>query len=267
MLLDEADAVASRRDRATDRRAMARLQIGQAVVMAVYLIALAVVLRSDVVMVQVLVFAFLIWSQISVGMAQRWGMQRRLAPSRWPLLLVGGVLLTTALVMVAVMVFVPSFPISPLVVTAAAFAVAVGGDGAVSLFRARHDPRPTNAAHVVMGRAARWGTILVGVALGVLVTLTGVPEGLVRSVVVLIVVLVLAAWLFACSTEIGLPGIGAVWRWPQMLALAVAGAVLVVTALLDLGWRGLAPVTVGLGAVVLLLFVGVSFAKGHPRRG
>ncbi|MFJ4174118.1 hypothetical protein [Microbacterium sp. NPDC089696] len=265
--LDEADAVAQRRERTIDRRALAWLQIANTGILAVYLLVFATQLRADGGLAQVLVFAFLVWGQLSSGMAQRWGMQRRLTRAHWPLILGGGVLLAAVLVLMFAAVFVPSFPVLPLYASVGLLALGFGGYAAAGLIRARRDPRPPVAPSAPLDRAARWGTILVGVTFGALTALAAAPEDVLRTVLLLLVVLGVAVWLFASDTEIGLSEIGAVWRWPHVVAVAVAGVALVGVVMLDLGARGLSSVGVSLGAVVLVLFVAVSFAQGHPRRG
>lgn len=97
--LAAAQAVVERRDRAVDRRALARLEIGNAVVTAAYLVAFALVLRrGDVLASQIVLFTFLVWGQLSSGMAQRTGLQWRMTRSRLPFLLGGGAVLIGALV-------------------------------------------------------------------------------------------------------------------------------------------------------------------------
>ena len=265
--LDEADAVAERRDRTVNCRALAWLQIANTTVLSVYLLVFCTLLRSEGGLAQVLVFAFLVWGQISSGMAQRWGMQRRLSRSRWPLFVGGGILVAIAFGLMLAAVFVPSFPVVPVYVSIGLFALSFGGYAVAGLIRARRDPRPQASPRMPLDPAARWGTILVGAAFGALVALAGAPDDVLRAILLLFVVLGIAVWLFASGTELGLSEIGAVWRWPHVLAVAVAGGVLVGVVLLDLGARGLSSVAVGLGAVVLAVFVAVSFAQGYARRG
>ena len=175
--LDEAAAVATRRERKVDRRALAWLQIVNAVATAAYLAVLAFALRADSVLAsQTIVFSFLLWVQLASGMAQRSGMQRRLSWSTWPALLAGGLLVATALVVFGFAVWAPGFPAIGVLIPPALVLVGLGGYGAVQLARASGDVRPPRSHPQPLSPVVRWGTILVGVALGVLMTLAS-PAG------------------------------------------------------------------------------------------
>ena len=262
--LDEADAVVSRRGHVVDRRALARLHIANAVITAAYLVAMAAALRGDGAGTsQVILFSFLLWGQLASGMAQRNGMQWRLTASRWPLLLAGGVLTVTAIVVFGFVVWDPEFPAAGMWLPGALVLIGFGGYGVVQLARASGGTRPPRPHPVPLPRGARWGTVLVGVAVGVLTALGAAPDGVLISVLALLVVLMLVAWIAAARTEMGLPTVGASWRWPHVTAFAASACALSLVVLLDE-----VPVVVGalsgLGTVALL--TAVSFVPGRDLR-
>ncbi len=267
--LEEARMVATRRDRAVDRRALAWLQLANAAVTAVYLTVFAWVLESAGSLVpQVILFVFLVWSQIASGMAQRNGMQWRMTRSRWPLIAAGAVVLTASLVVFGFAVVDRSLPLFVTFLPGALVLVALGGYGLIQLLRASRDPRPPRPARRRLPRGVRIGTMLLGAAFGVLILLLGAPDGVVASTILLLIVLLLLAWLIASRSDLGLPAIGAAWRWPHVLAFAVAASALLVLVVVDAA--GERPAGLGatalIGAGAVLLFVGVAFVPGRDGR-
>jgi len=262
--LDEAEAVLHRRGHVVDRRALAWLQIANGVITAVYLVAMAVALRGDGAGTsQVILFSFLLWGQLASGMAQRSGMQWRLTAFRWPLLLAGGLLIVAALVVFGFVVWDQEFPAFGMWIPAALVLFGFGGYGAVQLARASDDPRPPRARPAPLPRGARWGTVLVGVAMGVLAMLGSAPDGALTSILLVLIVLMLFAWIVAARTEMGLPTLGASWRWPHLVAFAASACMLSLVVLVD-GVPVLTGVLCGLGIVALL--VAVSFVPGRGLR-
>lgn len=267
--LDEARVVATRRDRAVDRRALAWLQIANAAVTAVYLTVFAWVLESAGSLVpQVILFTFLVWSQIASGMAQRNGMQWRMTRSRWPLVAAGAAALCAALVVFGFAVVDRTLPLFVTFVPGAIVLVVLGGYGIVQLLRASRDPRPPRPARSRLPRGVRIGTTLLGVALGVLILLLGAPEGVVASTILLLVVLLLLAWILAARSDLGLPAIGTSWRWPHVLVFAVAASALLALVVGDAaGARSVGLGTSALiGAGAVFLFAGVAFIPGRDGR-
>lgn len=266
--LAAADAVAGRRDRAIDRRALAWLQILNAAVTAAYLVAFALVLRNDdVIASQMILFTFLVWGQLASGMAQRNGMQWRMTRSRWPVILGGGVLLAAALVVFGLVALDTALPAATVLIPAGMVLLGIGGHGTVQLLRASRDPRRPRPARVPLPAPLRWGTVLVGITVGVLTMLAGSPDDVLRSVISLLVMMTLLAWIVAFNTPLGLPAIGAAWRWPHVAMFFVAACVPVGLTLAgeSFGNRGLAGVLGGV--VVILLFALVSFVPGRASRG
>lgn len=262
--LDEAEAVVHRRGRVVDRRALAWLQIAGAAVTAVYLVALVTAIRGHGGLTpQIFVFSFLLWGQLSTGMAQRSGMQLRLTWSRWPALLAVGVPAVAALVVFGFAIFDPGFPAIGVWIPSVLVLVGFGGYGAVQLARASGDPRPPRSMPKPLPRAMRWGTICVGVVLGAMAMLGSAPDGVLASTLLLLVVLMAFVWLVAARSEMGLPAVGASWRWPHLLAFAAAAGAMTVLVLLD-------GVPIGLGFVgglgIIALFVAVSFVPGRDLR-
>lgn len=266
--LDEAQAVTERRDRAVDRRALAWLQIANAVVIAVYLAAFAWVFRNAAPLVpQVILFTFLMWSQLATGIAQRNGMQMRMSRTRWPIVVAGAALTIVAVVLFGFAVLDDRLPAIAMAIPSGLVLVGLGGYGVVQLIRAAGDPRPRPPVRAPLSRPTRWGTVLVGVAIGVLVLLGGAPEGVVTSILMLLVVLLLLAWILAARTELGLPAIGAAWRWPHVLAFAAAAAVLLTFIGIRAGGVGAdLSVTALAGVGVVALLVAVSFVRGRDPR-
>ncbi|WP_341957182.1 hypothetical protein [Microbacterium sp. LWH13-1.2] len=262
--LDEADAVVHRRGRAVDGRALAWLQIASAAVTAAYLVALATAIRGHGgVTPQVFVFSFLVWGQLSTGMAQRSGMQLRLVWSRWPILLAGGALAVAVLVVFGFAVFDPGFPAIGVWIPAGLMLVGFGGYGAVQLARASGDPRPPRPTPKPLPRAMRWGTIGVGVVLGVMAMLGSAPDGVLASTLILLVMLMTFVWLVAARSEMGLPSVGASWRWPHLGAFAASACTLSLAVLVDgVPWL----VGVFSGLMIIALFIAVSFVRGRDLR-
>lgn len=264
--LDEAQAVAARREHAVDRRALAWLQIGNAVITAVFLVASAVVLRGEVLGgSQVLLFAFLMWGQLASGIAQRSGMQWRMTRSRWPVVVGGALILVAALVAYGFAIWDRSLPPLVILLPGVIVLIGLGGYGIVQLIRAGGDPRRSPVRSAPMTRSARVGTILVGAAIGALVLLGGAPEGVLRSVLVLLVMLALLVWIIAGRSDLGLPAIGAAWRWPHIVAFAISASPLFALAVLaSAPGRLLVSMIAGLG--VILLSVAASFVPGRDLR-
>jgi hypothetical protein len=267
--LDEADAVAVRRDRAVDRRAIARLQILNAVVTAAFLVASVIALRrSPDGGAQVLLFAFLVYGQILSGAAQRSGLQWRLTRGRWQVVVVGAVVMVAALVTFGVAVFAPEAPWVMVVLPGALVLAALGGYGAVQLARASNDPHRPAAPRTPLPRGARAGTVGVGAVFAALLMLAAAPEGVLASVLLLLIALCVLAWLCAGATDLGLPALGARWRWPHETGLAIAATALVALTLFGRGGaEGEATAGVIVGCGVLLLFGGLSFVPGRDLRG
>lgn len=264
--LDEARSVPARRDRAVDRRSLAWLQIANAVICAVYLTVFALVIRSEGAPAsQVLLFTFLVWGQLASGMAQRNGLQWRLTRSRWPIIVGGAAVLVSALIVFGFAVWDPTLPLFVSVVPGALVLVGLGGYGVVQLLRAPqegHRPRPRR---VPLSRETRGGTVLVGIAIGSLILLGAAPEGVVKAVLLLLICLLLVVWLLAARSGLGLPAIGASWRWPHVVAFAVAAAALLVLVLLG-GQQPQVLASVLAGAGVVVLFLAVAYVPGRDLR-
>lgn len=261
--LDEADAVANRRERSVDRRSVARLQIINAVAIAGFLTAMAAAIRVDHgARYQVMLFSFLIWGQLTSGMVQRSGMQWRLTWSRWPLLLGGGVLLAVTLVMFGFVAFDPDLPAISIVIPGALVLLGLGGYGVAQLVRAP-DVQPPRGRIAPMSRGVRWGTVLVGIALALLTMLAAAPDGVLTATLLILVVLMIVVWIAAARSDMGLPMIGASWRWPHLGVFGASACALALVALFDE-----LPALFGVlsGAGMILLFVAVSFVPGRDPR-
>lgn len=266
--LDEAQAVAARRERAVDRRALAWLQIVNAVAMAVYLVAFALVMqRDESAASQVLLFAFLMWVQLASGMAQRSGMQWRMSRSRWPVIVGGGLVIVSALVIFGFAIWDHDLPAFVTFIPGAIVLVGFGGYGIVQLVRASGDPRQPRVRRALMPRTVRAGTILAGGAIGILTLLGGAPEGVLKSILMLLVALMILVWIIAGRSELGLPAIGAAWRWPHITAFAISASALVALTVFapETGAGHLLVSTIA-GFGVIVLSVAVSFIPGRDLR-
>ncbi|MEV7798213.1 hypothetical protein AB0O14_03930 [Microbacterium foliorum] len=264
--LDEAEAVVHRRGHVVDRRALAWLQIANGVITAVYLVAMAAALRGDrggVGASQVIIFSFLMWGQLASGMAQRSGMQWRVTRSRLLLLVSGAVLTVAALVVFGFVVWDPEFPAFGIWIPAALVLIGYGGYGVVQLARTTRDARPPRVKPAPLPRGVRWGTIGIGVAVGMLAMLGSSSDGMLTSALLLLVVLMLFAWIVAARTEMGLPAVGASWRWPHLVVFAASACALSLVVLVDR-----LPVLTGVlsGLGIIALFVAVSFVPGRDLR-
>jgi hypothetical protein len=267
--LEEARAVTGRRQRAVDRRALAWLQIVSAVVTAAFLVASVIALRRPADGgAQALLFAFLVYGQIFSGSAQRSGLQWRFTRGQWPLVVSGAAAMVLALVAFGFAVFVPDVPWWVAVLPGALVLLVFGGYGAVRLARASSDPPGPDVPRVPLPRGARVGTLGVGVVLGALLMLSVAPAGVLASVLLLLLALCVLAWFCAGATDLGLPAIGALWRWPHEVGLAIGFALLVGLTVFDVG-RAEGGATAGViaGCGVVLLFVGLTFVPGRGARG
>lgn len=266
--LDAAQAVAGRRERAVDRRSLAWLQIVNAVVTAVFITAASLVIRRGVGLdYQVVLFTFLVWSQLTSGMAQRNGMQWRITRSRWLVIVAGALLMVGALTLAGFVAFDRSLPGFLAFVPGAVILAGLGGYGAVQLARSSGDLRPSPAVRAPLTRPVRVGTILLGLALGAMAIVSAAPEGAIQSVVVLLIALMILAWILAARSDFGLPAIGAAWRWPHIVAFALSASVLTVLVLVDgVGDGSRVLVSLLAGAGMIVLAVAVSFVPGRDLR-
>lgn len=266
--LAEATAVAERRDSAIDRRGIARLQIVNAVITAAFLLVFAYLLRgTESSSYQVVLFAFLLWGLLAAGIAQRDGIQWRMTRTRLPLALAGAVVVVVAFVVFGLVIFVPDLPTGLGVVPAALFLLAFGGHGVVQLRRAATDPLRAPARREPLPRAARAGTVGVGIVIGALHMLARAPEGVLSSVLILLIALLVVAWMFVGATDAGLPAIGARWRWPHLAGFGAAAAALLALVLLQpAGDTSMATAGLVTGGAVIVLFAVLAVVPGRASR-
>lgn len=264
--LTRAEAIVEQRERVVDRRAAAWLTIGTAVFVAAYLLLAVHGFRQEVpsVEIQSLLVPLLVLSQISTGIAQRGDRGPRRSASR-RLLTVGGVVIAGGVLIVFFLILVnPSISTSWILLPILAVLLGDGGRGVVRLIRASRGPRPLPAVRTPLTDGARWGTIAVGVLLGAVCAVSAVPDAALASFLLFVSLLALLAWISMSSTGIGLPLLGASWRWPHILALAVSAVVFLALRLPAIDGVAVAPATflvVGLG--IVLMFVVVSMIPGR----
>lgn len=266
--LEEARAVTGRRQRAVDRRALAWLQIVSAVVTAAFLVASVIALRRPADGgAQALLFAFLVYGQIFSGSAQRSGLQWRFTRGQWPLVVSGAAAMVLALVAFGFAVFVPDVPWWVTVLPGALVLLVFGGYGVVRLARASSDPPgPDVPACLYRGCPCRHARRRCRSRSAP--DARRRPGGRPHERVLLLLALCVLAWFCAGATDLGLPAIGALWRWPHEVGLAIGFALLVGLTVFDVG-RAEGGATAGViaGCGVVLLFIGLTFVPGRGVRG
>lgn len=255
--LDELVAVERRRDEHIDRRAVGWLSIINAVVLAVFLYLSVVGLRNGATTVtQPVLFAFLIWGQVTAGVATRSGVRWQLVRRRW-LMIVGttafGVVIVVS--MLAAVFGADEFDdvivyVSPLL----AFVV-LTSVGVVQLRRAREHVAARTRPRAPLSPGVRAATIGLGVILAGLTALMAAPESVLTSVLLLLLVLVLVAWMFAGASGLGIPALGEQWRWPQFTAYGVSVAAVFANAAWVLFIGREIPFAAISGVAVMLAFV------------
>lgn len=264
--LAQAEAIVERRERVADRRAAAWLSIANAVFVAAYLFIAAVGFRREVPSVefQSLLVPLLVLSRISTGLTRRGDRGPRWSTSRRLTTVAGVVVAVGSLIVFILILANPRISTTWILLPVVAILLGFGGHGIVRLLRASHGPRPLPSVRAPLTVGARWGTILVGVLLGAVCAVSAATDETLRSVLLLMLLLVVLAWFTASGTAIGLPRLGASWRWPHVLALAVAVAALLVLRIPAIDGVVVAPVTFLLtGFAIALMFAVASTIPGR----
>lgn len=264
--LKQAEAIVERRERVVDRRAGAWLAIVNAGIIAGYLAVVTLGFRQRVPSVefQALLIPILLWAQISTGISARGDRGPRTPAWRRMVTFGGAAVLVTALAVFTLIVLYESISPRWMLLPIALVLGGFGGYGVVRLVRASRGPRPLPPVRAALTPGVRGGTMLVGVVLGSVCALSAVPDEVLRSVLLFLGLLALIAWFAASGTVIGLPLIGASWRWPHILALTISVGVLLVLRVPALDGVVLAPASyllAGLGMIVT--FVLVSAVSGR----
>ena len=264
--LAQAEAIVERRERVVDRRAGAWLTIANAGIIAGYLAVVTMSIRRDVTPVeyQALLIPILLRGQISTGISGRGDRGPRAAKWR-PLVTIGGALvLVTALAFFLMILVDESIPTQWMLVPIALVLLAFGGYGVVRVVRASRAPRPLPPVRAPLTPGVRAGTLLVGVVMGAVCALSAVPDDILRSVLYFLGIMALIVWMFASGTGIGLPLVGASWRWPHLLTFAASVGVLLVLRVPALDRVIVAPTTFLLaGFGILAMFVLVAAVPGR----
>jgi len=264
--LARADAVVERRERIVDRRVAAWVTIANAAFLAVYFTLAVQGVRQGTSSIgfQSLLPPALLASQIGAGAMQRddRGSRRRGAGL---LVTTGGVAVIAAALFVFFLIMMnEEVPTAWIILPTVTILLAFGGYGVIQLVRASRGPRRLPPAHAPLDLGGRWGTILVGLFLGAVCALSGAPDDVLRGVLLVLVFLVLIAWSAASGTPIGLPRLGACWRWPHLLALGSSLALLIVLRIPTFDGVPVAPGTFLLAAFgMVLVFVVVSTIPGR----
>lgn len=258
--LGYANAIVERRERVVDRRAGAWLTIVSAGTIAGYLAVVTASIRQGATsgVIQVLLVPILIWGQISAGIQQR-SDRGGLSVVARRLITLGGVLvLVGALIMFFVMLADTSIPTYWMLLPIALVVLGYGGYGVVRLVRASHRPRVRPPARAALPLGVRGGTILIGLFLGGGSVLSAVPDDILRSVLLFLALLALLVFFLCSHLGIGLPRVGAAWRWPHLTTFSVSVGVLLALQIPALTGALVMPITAltaGVGMVVAFALV------------
>lgn len=257
--LDEVGAVEQRREEHIDRRAVGWLSVVNAVVLSLFLYLTIVGLRDGATTVtQPVLFAMLIWGQLTTGLAARNGVQWQPTRRRWVMVFGVAVLCVVVVGSMFAAVFAADVLdcavvyVAPLVTF-----VALTGIGVRQLWQAR-GPRPARRRpRPSLSPGMRMATVALGIILGGLTAIMSVPESALTAVLLLLLVLVIMAWMFAgLSSNLGLPTLVAQWGWPQFTAYGVSTFALFASAAWALfGAPATIPFAAIAGAAVMVLFV------------
>ncbi|MGO3190385.1 MAG: hypothetical protein ACTIKQ_03160 [Microbacterium sp.] len=256
--LDGIGAVEKRRDERIDRRAMGWLDIVSGAVLGAYVTLALSMLRGEAgATFPLLLVAMGLWIQLSAGLQERNGAQRRPTGYSW-----WG---WSALIVVLVVGFAAMFVLRLLdaqipepfffVPGAIAF-VAFLSRGIRQLALARGSSGVSRRAHRSLSRVESTGTAVIGLMMGAAIFVAAVPNDFVSAVATMIPLLGLVVWILSYSKPWGLPSIGAAWRWPHWALMAASAIVLVMviaspTLLGPATWIAAG----GVGAIIAVLFV------------
>lgn len=258
--LARAETIVERRERMVDRRASAWLMIVNAGIVGGYLSVVTLGIRQEVPSVeyQTLLMPILLWAQISTGISAR-GDRGPLTSGRRPLVTIGGAaVLLTAFAVFVLTIVDDTVSTGWMLLPVALVLVGFGGYGVLRLMSASRGPRPLPPVRAALAPGVRGGTVLVGILLGGVCSLSAVPDGILRSVLLFVGLLALVVWLAASGTGIGLPLVGASWRWPHILAFTIAVGILFVPWISAVDGVTFAPATfllAGLGVAVMFVLV------------
>lgn len=268
--LDEAATVGQRVERRINRRSMGALYIFNACATAVFLTLAIVALRGRQQPVyQVLFITFIIWGQLAAGITARSGIQWRLNGRRWRSIVGIAVLAVAVVALMGAAVFVEDDATASrlLLIPGALVFVSLGVVGVYQLWRSRGDQTRSDRRDGNLPLPARAGTIAVGVLLGGVTSILAFDEGPPTGVLLLLVLMVLVAWMFASRTGLGLSALGEEWRWPQLTAFGLSAAAIATISALLLHTALVTPLIAGItGGSVALLLVLSAFIGGYRGR-
>lgn len=257
--LDEVGSVRKRREENIDRRSVGLLSILNAIACSLFLYLTIVGLREGATgITQPMLWAFIIWGQLAAGVAVRNGVQWQLTRRRW--LTIAGVTVLGVLILVSMFaaVFAGDRLDDAVVFVAPAIAfVALTGTGAAQLWQARGHQPGVRRPRAPLTAGMRMATVALGVLLGGLTALMSAPESILSAVLLLLLLFAILAWMLAGRfSELGMPMLGELWRWPQLTAYGLSIAALFVSAAWALfGGSSAIPFPAVAGGVVVLLFL------------
>lgn len=261
--LDEADAVAHRREAHLDRRGMAVLRLWETIVLAVYLTVFmfAFGAAGGSTPVMLLFVAFFPWIQFSAELRASFGFQARGARdvrryAWWAAIVVGAFLLALVLQMV--------WGELPLWMRLAPGLLCVLLLGPAAVREIRQSTRGEPREPVALPRSARLATIALGLLLASTVGIIALGDALTAVIWALLPMLAVLTWAIGRQISARLPELGSLWRWPQWTSYGVSSVLIIVFILLRVhGVQVDTGVAIAGAALIVLLFTGSAFLRGR----
>lgn len=255
--LDEIGTVENRREEHINRRAMGWLDIVGGAVIGGYVTLALSMLRGDVdATFPLLLVALLLWTQLSLGLHERNGAQRRpSALARWGWIALIVMLAGSFAALIVVRFLDSQLPELFFFIPGPLVFVVFLARGIRQLMRARGQAATSSGARRAFSRVESIGTAVIGLVMGAAIAVAAAPNDFVPAVATAILMLGLAVWILSFSMPWGLPSIGAAWRWPQWALMALSAAVLILfvvspSLLGALSWL----VAGGMGVVIAIIF-------------
>lgn len=261
--LDEIGVLEHRREARIDRWAVGWLNLANAVFIALFLLLSVMGMRGGVSTVtQPLLLVLLVWGQIVQGAATRSGVQWRFARRQW-LVITGAVVLGAVILLtMGLAVFAPrTIPAGFAYVPALIVLVGVGSLGVIYLWRARGSRRPRGTTRPPLPLVLRAETAALGVVLGGTSAIIGLPKDALASALFLLVIALLAVWMFVGRTSgVGIAALGETWGPLHFTVYALSSVAVFFLAAVRLQGDFLTPAIsglVGLGIASLFVIVAV----------
>lgn len=225
--LDEASAVAQRREKHLDRRGMAVLRAWETGILAVYLTVFmfsfgATGSNAPFVLLFVVFFP---WIQFSSELRMSFGFQARGSKDARRYLIWGAIVVAAFIGAMILQMSWGEFPLWARYLPGALCLLLLGPSAAREL-------RQTRPGGFTQQRelpsSARVVTIALGVLLAATLWITALGDALFASIWVVLPMIVIVAWTIGCQVSTRIPALGALWRWPQWSAYGISSLIIVV---------------------------------------